>query len=141
MYNLSIIILSSLFITASFERLFSISISSLSFRSFLSFTSDKDKIWSNFWSLSAKIRLKTTFIITTDHGRGTKPIDSWRGHGVDVKGSDQTWIIVFGKGVSPKGEVSKKGQLFNNQIAPLIRDLMGLTQQNGDDYGAPLIIK
>ena len=27
------------------------------------------------------------------------------------------------------------------QIAPLIRDLMGLTQQNGDDYGAPLIIK
>ena len=84
---------------------------------------------------------KTTFIITTDHGRGTKPIDSWRGHGVDVKGSDQTWIIIFGKGVSPKGEVSKKGQLFNNQIAPLIRDLMGLTQQNGDDYGAPLIIK
>ena len=59
---------------------------------------------------------KTTFIITTDHGRGTKPIDSWRGHGVDVKGSDQTWIIIFGKGVSPKGEVSKKGQLFNNQI-------------------------
>ena len=35
----------------------------------------------------------TTFIITTDHGRGTIPIDTWRGHGSDVDGADEVFNI------------------------------------------------
>ena len=81
---------------------------------------------------------KTTFIITTDHGRGTNPIDSWKGHGVETKGSDQTWIIMFGKGISNKGEISKTNQLFSNQNAPSIRELLNLPQKKEEGYGIPL---
>ena len=114
------------------------------YESYLNSTKNTDNLIKDLWEYTQQkeyYKGKTTFIITTDHGRGSKPIDSWRGHGVDVKGSDQTWIIVFGKGVSPKGEVSKKGQLFNNQIAPLIRELMGLTQKKAGNYGVPIIIE
>ena len=31
--------------------------------------------------------------ITTDHGRGTEPIDTWRGHGKEIIGSDQVWAM------------------------------------------------
>ena len=83
---------------------------------------------------------KTTFIITTDHGRGTNPIDSWKSHGKEVTGSDETWLIIFGKGVKARGEVGNN-QIYNNQIAPLIRKLMNLPQKFGSDYGQPISLE
>lgn len=68
----------------------------------------------------------TTFIITTDHGRGYEPIDTWKHHSNEVKGCDETWLIAFGKGVSPKGEMSKHEQLYTNQIAASISQLLGI---------------
>tara|TARA_B100001057_G_C22397683_1_gene774710 strand:- start:171 stop:461 length:291 start_codon:yes stop_codon:yes gene_type:complete len=81
---------------------------------------------------------KTTFIITTDHGRGTTPLDSWRSHGTDIKGSDQTWIIAFRKRITPAGEMSNQATHFNNQIAPTIRELTGLEQTDTKGYGTPI---
>ncbi len=43
--------------------------------------------------------------ITTDHGRGTVPIDTWRGHGKDIIGSDQVWVMAFGKKIKSIGVV------------------------------------
>ncbi|MCX2679756.1 alkaline phosphatase family protein [Galbibacter sp. EGI 63066] len=65
---------------------------------------------------------KTTFLITTDHGRGTDPLDTWRSHGSDVEGAAEVWFITYGAGVQPKGEVNSR-QLYSNQIAPTILDL------------------
>ncbi len=69
---------------------------------------------------------KTTFIITTDHGRGTEPIESWRGHGSSVNGADEVWLIAFGAGVNPIGEIGKEQQLYSNQIASTIAQLLKL---------------
>jgi len=69
---------------------------------------------------------KTTFIITTDHGRGTQPIGSWRGHGSSVDGADEVWLIAFGAGVKPIGEIDKEKQLYSNQIASTIAKLLKL---------------
>ncbi len=69
---------------------------------------------------------KTTFIITTDHGRGSQPLDSWRDHGGGTKGSGQTWIAVIGAAVQPKGELKEKAQLSNNQIATTIQKILGV---------------
>ena len=85
--------------------------------------------------------LNFQLIITTDHGRGTEPIESWKSHGADIKGSDQTWIILFGKGVSAKGEISEPNQLYSNQIAPTIRELTGIPQYYTSGYGVPLKLK
>jgi hypothetical protein len=65
-------------------------------------------------------------------------LDSWRSHGTDVKGSDQTWIIAFGKGIANAGEMSNQAPLFNNQIAPTVRELTGLEQINTQGYGTPI---
>ena len=68
----------------------------------------------------------TTFIITTDHGRGTEPIDTWRSHGNNTKGSNQVWLVAFGKRIKPIGEVKSSEQIFTNQIASSIAKLLGI---------------
>jgi hypothetical protein len=111
------------------------------YESYLKATKNTDNLIKDLWEYaqqSSYYKDKTTFIITTDHGRGTNPIDSWKGHGVETKGSDQTWIIMFGKGISNKGEISKTNQLFSNQIAPSIRELLDLPQKKEEGYGIPI---
>ena len=104
-------------------------------------TKNTDALIADLWNYienNAYYSGKTTFIITTDHGRGTTPIDSWRSHGTKIKGSDQTWIITFGNGILVKGELKIENQLYTNQIAPTIRKLFGLDQKEENGYGRPL---
>ncbi len=76
----------------------------------------------------------TLFIITTDHGRGTEPIESWKSHGSKVKGAGSVWLAVFGKGVAPKGETTTPGQLYSTQIAPTIARALSLGMTNAQQY-------
>lgn len=69
---------------------------------------------------------KTTFIITTDHGRGTEPLDSWKSHGKAHKNSDETWIAAIGPNLKAKGEVKAHLQLYNSQIAATIQHILGI---------------
>ena len=84
-----------------------------------------EELW-NFTQNDPVYKDKTTFIITTDHGRGTQPIETWRGHGSDVNGADEVWLIAFGADVKPLGEVENDVQLFSNQIASTIAELLKL---------------
>ncbi len=70
----------------------------------------------------------TTFIITTDHGRG-KSAEDWTSHGTFVKGSSQTWLLVAGKGVKPEGEMNTSGNIYQKQIAQTIANMLG------EDFG------
>lgn len=67
----------------------------------------------------------TTFIITTDHGRGTDPLDSWRSHGSKFPGTDQIWIAVIGPDTPAMGEVKEPGQYYQNQIAKTVAAFLG----------------
>jgi len=69
---------------------------------------------------------QTTLIITTDHGRGTEPIDTWKSHGDSVEGCDQVWVMALGKGIKSKGEIDSNEQLYSNQIAASIAKLLGV---------------
>lgn len=69
---------------------------------------------------------KTTLIITTDHGRGQHDEDAWRHHGIKVPEADQIWIAVLGPDASALGEVKSEGQLYQNQVAKTIADLLGV---------------
>lgn len=82
---------------------------------------------------------KTTFLITTDHGRGTVPLDTWRSHGSQVAGADQVWLIAFGNGVAPKGEVSAGTQVYTNQIGATVLEL--LNSKSDEIMGASLNLK
>jgi Metalloenzyme superfamily len=66
----------------------------------------------------------TTIIITTDHGRGTVPKGSWRGHGTSVEGADQIWAAAIGPRTNASGLV--KGQFYQNQVARTVVEALGL---------------
>lgn len=72
-----------------------------------------EKLW-NFTQQDLFYKDQTVFIVTTDHGRGTEPLEAWRSHGKQVDGAGSVWLMLFGKGVTKKGEVREEEQLFSN---------------------------
>jgi hypothetical protein len=68
-------------------------------------------------------RNKTTFLITTDHGRGNKT-PTWYRHGIFTKGSGETWFALMGPDISPEGEIKTRRQVFQKQIASTIGHLL-----------------
>jgi hypothetical protein len=100
-----------------------------------------DKFIKDLWTWTQsqpKYRGKTTFIITTDHGRGTEPLDTWRGHGGKVNGSDQIWFAIIGPDTPAKGEVKEPGQYYQNQFAATAAALLGLKFSPQMQIGKPL---
>ncbi len=67
----------------------------------------------------------TSFIITTDHGRGQNT-NTWVRHDMFTKGSKNTWLLTLGKLLAAKGEVQNEQELFNEQIAQTIAHLLGI---------------
>src|SRR5688572_10298843 len=88
---------------------------------------------------------KTTFLITTDHGRGTVPIETWKNHGDEIPGADQIWFAVIGPDTPPSGEQKVAGQLYQNQIAKTAASFLGVEYTNetkvGEGIGAASRIK
>jgi hypothetical protein len=111
------------------------------YAAYLKSAHNTDKLIEDLWNFvqnDAYYKNNTTFIITTDHGRGTVPLDTWKGHGTSIKGADQTWFILFGNQVKPIGEINGDLQLYTNQVAPTVRQLLGLSQLVGKGYGSPI---
>lgn len=80
-------------------------------------------------------RDKTTLIITTDHGRGTVPKDSWRSHGTQVEGADQIWIAIMGPDTPATGIINSKKQYYQNQVAATLAKFLGLEYSNDTEVG------
>ena len=74
---------------------------------------------------------KTTYMLLCDHGRGRG--EKWHGHGADLRGSGETWFVMFGAGVPVLGETSDNGVFYNKQLAATIADVLGVefTPDNG----------
>ncbi len=68
----------------------------------------------------------TTFIITTDHGRGRKK-NNWITHGFWIAGSGETWLAMLGAGVKAEGEAKVRQQVYQKQLAATIAQILGLT--------------
>lgn len=66
---------------------------------------------------------KTTFVICTDHGRGSGA--DWTSHTSSIKGSGDTWLAVIGPDTPPLGEVSGSNQIYQDQFAQTMAHLLG----------------
>lgn len=81
----------------------------------------------------------TTFIITTDHGRGRKK-SKWNSHGAWIGGSSEVWLAVAGPGIEAMGEMKGEQQLYLQQVASTIACLLGETFEPGKEVAAALPI-
>jgi hypothetical protein len=66
----------------------------------------------------------TTFIITTDHGRGSG-LTEWKEHGVEEKGSENIWIAALGPDTAPLGERAHIAPVTQAQIAATVAAFVG----------------
>jgi len=67
---------------------------------------------------------KTTFIITTDHGRGSGD-ENWKDHDFDVEGAEDMWIAVIGPDTPALGERRSAPRVTQSQIAATAAALLG----------------
>lgn len=98
------------------------------FHQYLNSAHRTDQFISELWDYvqsTPKYKNKTTFIISTDHGRGVSG-EAWKSHGTSTEESYQTWFAVMGPDIPAKGEIKTPGQHFNNQYAATIAWLLGI---------------
>ena len=95
------------------------------------------QLWETMQAMP-KYRDKTTFIITTDHGRGSG-LEQWKEHGVEERGSENIWIAVMGPDTDALGERSKTAAVSQSQIAATVAALLGKDfHQASPRAGSPL---
>lgn len=99
------------------------------------------ELW-DFVQSHPQYKNKTTFVITTDHGRGAypNPKGEWKSHGKTYDGSNAIWLMAIGPDTPVLGEVKKSAQLWQNQVAQTVAMLLGLDYQ-GDRYECGKYVK
>ena len=95
------------------------------------------ELWERLQALPA-YRDRTTFIITTDHGRGSGPTE-WKEHGVEQKGSENIWIAVLGPDTPALGERRHIDEVHQAQIAATVAALLGKDFRQAVPAAAPPI--
>jgi phosphopentomutase len=86
-----------------------------------------DRFIRELWNLTQSMpeyRGTTTFIITTDHGRGPAPV-AWKNHGAAVTDSAYMWFAVLGPDTSALGERSNTPLITQSQIAATVAAAVG----------------
>ena len=81
------------------------------------------QLWEQMQSMP-EYRDQTTFILTTDHGRGSG-LTQWKDHGVDEKGSENVWIAVMGPDTAARGERENIAPVTQAQIAASVAAALG----------------
>ena len=87
-----------------------------------------EELW-NFIQADPLYKNKTAILITTDHGRGRG--EEWTKHGKDLEGAQEIWFAIVSPGLPAKGEIKTKTQLFQQQFAATIANLVGKEFQTG----------
>jgi hypothetical protein len=107
---------------------------------YLQQAADIDRMIADLWCLVQTdpwYRDSTTFLITTDHGRGWKP-NKWTTHGFWAEGSGDIWMAVLGPDILPAGELRSRGQVYQKQLAATIAALLGDPVAPGHPPGHPI---
>ena len=95
------------------------------------------ELWETMQAIP-QYRDRTTFIITTDHGRGDGP-ENWKHHDWNVEGAENMWIAVLGPDTPALGERRNTARVTQSQIAATVAALFGKDWRSANpSAGAPL---
>ena len=93
------------------------------------------QLWETMQTMP-EYRDQTTFIITTDHGRGSG-LEDWKEHGVEQKGSENIWIAVVGPDTDALGERANATAVTQAEIAATVAEFLGKDFHQGSPDAAP----
>lgn len=99
------------------------------YRSYLDAANQVDRWIEQLWNYvqqHPRYKNKTALLITTDHGRGDVIKSEWTSHGSKISDASEIWMALLGPGVTPKGEVTRPQQLYQQQAAQTMAHLLGL---------------
>ncbi|MFI5155863.1 MAG: alkaline phosphatase family protein [Chitinophagales bacterium] len=102
-----------------------------------------DHMIAELWYLvqtNAFYKNKTSFIICTDHGRGRKA-DRWFSHGILTGGSGESWLAILSPDIAPLGEIKNEQQIYENQMASTIAEVLGLEFETSSNTGKPISMR
>lgn len=105
---------------------------------YLNAAHNTDRLIADLWDYCQSdpfYKNKTSFIITTDHGRGDQPKKEWTSHGKVIKGSNAIWIMAIGPDTPNLGEIKTKNQYWQNQVAATVAKWLGYEYQHMEDLG------
>jgi dienelactone hydrolase len=95
------------------------------------------RLWEEMQSMD-EYRGRTTFVITTDHGRGSGLTD-WKSHGEKLPASENIWIAVLGPDTAPLGERTSTATVTQSQVAATVAAALGEDfARAGDGIAAPI---
>jgi hypothetical protein len=95
------------------------------------------RLWELMQSMD-EYRDQTTFIISTDHGRGSGPL-KWKSHGQTMEGAEDIWMAFLGPDTLPLGERTNCDRVTQSQIAATLAALLGEDYHAAvPDSGAPI---
>ena len=92
-------------------------------------------LWNTLQAVS-DYRDQTTFIMTTDHGRG-RGLSKWRDHGRKTGGAEDIWVAVLGPDTPPLGERKNIPPVTQGQIAATVAALLGQDYRREAPAAAP----
>jgi len=81
------------------------------------------QLWDEMQRLD-QYRGKTTFVITTDHGRG-RGLTGWKSHGEKIPESENIWIGVLGPDTPALGEGTQTTSVTQSQVAATVAAALG----------------
>lgn len=76
----------------------------------------------NYIQSDAEYKNRTALVITVDHGRGFNT--EWTKHGRTINGAEAIWFAVVAPGVPWKGEIKTSMQLYQEQLAQTMANLL-----------------
>ncbi|MFO0944627.1 MAG: alkaline phosphatase family protein [Planctomycetota bacterium] len=80
------------------------------------------RLWETMQSME-EYRDKTTFILSTDHGRGSGLVN-WKNHGKNIEGAEDMWMAFLGPDTPPLGERTNCDRVTQSQIAATLAALL-----------------
>ncbi len=92
------------------------------------------KLWEACQSLE-QYRDKTTFIVTSDHGRGSGR-EEWKSHSAKLPGSEFIWVAAFGAQLQARG-IDHDRRFTQSQVAATVADTLGYKLQEFNAEAAP----
>jgi hypothetical protein len=79
---------------------------------------------------------QTTILIFPDHGRGYS--DEWTSHGSKIAHANETYLMAIGPDTPALGEVQTKEQIYQDQFAQTVANLLGFHFTTNHPVGEPV---